>query len=278
MREEELKNALCKAFCGELSVREVPAGLAFSGIFEGVSGDRISGYVILSEGLPYLSDDGSFLADLDASGVDIENGARAKYLQGILSSVDAYIDPDTLTIRTQPFNKEIEPHKIVMFLSALMRAQDVTYWNRERIRNTFAEDFYEILCSRFGKYAHIKQNAIINQTLSDFPTDILLSPKNEGSPLAIFLAQNAERLNEATLLAQEMKIRHISLPKIAAVSESGDGLVMTNRKVSRALNRIDGFIIFNDDEEAAIDRISKLAEMPNFESPSPSSSAKVSKI
>lgn len=262
MKEEELKNALCTAFCGELSVRKIPAGLAFSGIFEGLNGDRVSGYVILNDGAPYLSDDGSFLADLDASGVDIEFGARAKYLDGVLSTAGAYIDIESLTIRTYPFDGEIAPYRVVMFLTALMRAQDVAYWSRERIKNTFAEDFYKTLCLKFGRYAYIKQNAIINQTLSDFPTDILLSPKEDGKPLAIFLAQTVERLNEATLLSQEMKIRHISLPKIAAVSESGEGLSMTNRKVTRALNRIDGFIIFNNDEDAAIERISRLTEMP----------------
>lgn len=262
MTEEELKNALCKAFCGSLSVRKIPAGMAFSGIFEGSSGDRVSGYVILNDGVPYLSDDGSFLADLDASGIDIESGPRAKYLESVLSSAGAYIDKESLTIRTKPFTHDMNPNSIVLFLTALMRAYDVSYWNKERVKNTFADDFYEILCRKFGLYAKITQNAIISQALSDFPTDILLSPKEKGVELAIFLAQTTERLNEATLLSQEMKIRQISLPKIVAVSENGDGLAMTNRKVSRALNRIDSFIVFNNDEDAAIERISRLTELP----------------
>ena len=50
MKSDTLKDRLCRTFCSELSVSEVAAGLAFSGVFEDVLGDRIAGYVAQDQG------------------------------------------------------------------------------------------------------------------------------------------------------------------------------------------------------------------------------------
>jgi len=262
MNAERLRKELCRAFCSELSVNTVPAGLAFSGVFEDLNGDRVSGYLIRDRELPYLSDDGSFLSDLESSGVDVLGGTRAKFLAGVLSSANAFVDPDTLTIRTPDLGSEPSPLDITKFLTALVRAQDVAFWSKERIKSTFADDFFSALNARVSNFAKLEKNAPISGQLADFPADILLDPRDGGVPLALFLAQTVERLNEATLLAQEMKIRGIRDAKIAAVSETGDGLSFANRKVARALNRIEGLIVYRQDEDAALDRIVRLAELP----------------
>ena len=137
---EILKKDLCKAFCSELSVVHIPAGLAFSGFFEDLNGDRLSGYLMEDEDGPYLSDDGTFLNELAASGVDVLRGSRAEFLKRILDDVDAFVDPNTLFIRTKTFTGTPSPEKIIKFLAALIRVQAVSFWTRERIESTFAED------------------------------------------------------------------------------------------------------------------------------------------
>ncbi|RUT26908.1 hypothetical protein C0V97_03600 [Asaia sp. W19] len=262
MNAEYLKKELCRAFCSELSVHEVPAGLAFSGLFEDLNGDRVSGYLIRDRENPYLTDDGSFLSDLESVGIDTLGGTRAKFLASVLATGNAFVDHSTMTIRTPDLDSEPSPLEITRFLSALVRAQDVAFWSKERVKSTFAEDFYNALDARVSSRARLRRNATINDSLMDFPADILLEPYNGGIPVAMFLAQTVERLNEATLLAQEMRIRGERAAKIAAVSDTGDGLSFANRKVARALNRIEGLIVYRQDEEAALDRIVRLAELP----------------
>lgn len=260
MNAAMLTTELCRAFCSEISVSRIPAGLAFSGIFEDLRGDRISGYLIEDRGLPYLSDDGSFLSDLESSGIDFRDGNRAKFLEAVLADAGAFVDMDTLTIRTPEFDEEPNANRIARFLAALSRAQDVAFWNRERVKSTFADDLYEALILRLGPAANIAKSAPVNDALSDFPADLLISSKEKlGDPLALFLVQNTDRLNEATLLSQEMKIRKKRDAKVVAVSDTGEGLSLSSRRVSRALNRIDGLIVYRHDEDAAIDRIAEMA-------------------
>ena len=75
-----LRDALCSAFCGDLTVLEVPAGLAISAMFEGADGDRLGCLVERRELGWRLSDDGAFLGDLEGYGVDIRKGQRAAFL------------------------------------------------------------------------------------------------------------------------------------------------------------------------------------------------------
>lgn len=259
MNAEKLKAALCGAFCAELSVQSVPAGLAFSGIFDGIDGDRVSGYVITDRNLPYLSDDGSFLAELEASGVDVLGGARAKFLENILSEVGAYVDEETLTIRSHEYEEIPDAQTIARFLVALTRSQDVAFWSRERVKSTFSDDLFLALQERLGNYANIERSMPVNSSFADFPADILVSPHSKGMPVALFLAQNIDRLNEATLFALEMRIKREFVAKVIAVTDTGEGIPISNRKVKRSLNRIDSLVVFQDDEEAAISRIASAA-------------------
>ncbi|MBB2167274.1 DUF1828 domain-containing protein [Gluconacetobacter aggeris] len=262
MNAEHLKEKLCAAFCSELSVNPVPAGLAFSGIFEDLNGDRVTGYLVRDRGAPYLSDDGSFLSDLESSGIDISEGTRAQFMQGVLASAGAFIDPETLSIRTHSTDREPTPDQIVLFMSALVRAQDVSFWSRERVKSTFSEDLMIALVNRFGNEAKFIRQGILGEEFSDFPSDILLKPINKGIPVAMFLAQTTERLTEAMTLSQEMRIRHFRSAKILALTENGENLSLASRKVSRAVNRIDGLLVYRHDEDAALDRIGRLAELP----------------
>ena len=103
VKSDALKDLLCHTFCSEHSVSEVPAGLAFSGVFEDALGDRIAGYLVQDQGAQYLSDDGAFLADLDAANVAVFDGARAAFLERVLTPANAFADPETFEIRTHAF-------------------------------------------------------------------------------------------------------------------------------------------------------------------------------
>jgi hypothetical protein len=87
---EQLKNALCAAFCSAFEVNVVPSGYAVSSIFMDRSGDRINFYLVAEDGGYRLEDDGEYLSRLVASGIEIERGQRGQLLDAILESEKAY--------------------------------------------------------------------------------------------------------------------------------------------------------------------------------------------
>ena len=66
-------------------------------------------------------------------------------------------------------------------------------------------------------------------------------------------------------LAQEIRIRRIPNVPVAVLIESGTSLVMTGQKVQRAINRIQGFAFYRDDEETALDRMLEVGAISRWE-------------
>ena len=83
-----MKDEICEAFCGAITVREVPVGLAVGTAFRGEDGDTIGFYVIRDPGNRdriRIEDDGMTIPMLEASGVDISEGPRAEAFAGLLA-------------------------------------------------------------------------------------------------------------------------------------------------------------------------------------------------
>ena len=77
-----MKDRLCEAFCGDLNVRAVPAGLAVSTPFLAPDGDRIGFYIVKDKDLLRIEDDGLMLPTLEASGIDFRSGTRGAVTRG----------------------------------------------------------------------------------------------------------------------------------------------------------------------------------------------------
>ena len=244
---------------------EIPAGLAFSAHFEDESSDRVGGYLIKDRGTPYFSDDGTFFADLEASGMIVDEGARAQFIERVLKPANAYLDPDTLEIKSAPLDQDPDPLHYVNFLSALVRVRDVAFWTQERVKSTFNEDVISTMRNRYADLAAVFVNEPVDDRLREFPADVVLRPREDGHVTAVFLAQSVEKLTEAMGLAQEIRIRRIPNVPVAVLIESGTSLVMTGQKVQRAINRIQGFAFYRDDEETALDRMLEVGAISRWE-------------
>ena len=259
MKSDALKDLLCRTFCSELSVREVPAGLAFSGVFKDALGDRIAGYLVQDQGAQYLSDDGAFLADLDAANVAVFDGARAAFLERVLTPANAFADPETFEIRTHAFEGEPPGSAVVEFLAALVRAHDVGFWSQERVRSSFVADVIAAMAHRFAGIATIDVNTFVDSRFADFPADAVIRPLHHGAVTAVFVAQTIDKLTEAMLLAQELRIRRESGTRVVAVIEDIKGFPLQGRKAQRAMNRIQGTVFYRGDEDGALDRLAEVA-------------------
>jgi len=244
-------------------VQEVPAGLAISAMFQDDVGDKVGAYLIRGAETSFLADDGSFLAELDAMGVDVRVGSRAQFLERVLAPAGAFVDPETLEIRTPALDEEPSPDRVIEFLSALARVQDVKYWTQERVRSTFQEDATAALTQRFLSIATIHRNAVAEEQLSDFPADLVIRPQDPSrhSVIAVFLAQNLQKLDEALLLWHEARSHAMMHLRVAALVEDLATFPVQSRKAQRAFNRIDAAAFYRQDEIAAVERVARAFEL-----------------
>jgi hypothetical protein len=257
----ELRDALCSTFCGDLTVREVPAGLAISAMFEGADGDRL-GCLAEQNGLGWrLSDDGAFLGDLEGYGVDVRKGGRAEFLVRALRPASARVDPETLQIIAD-IDGDLKAPDVLAFLSAMSRAQDVAYWTRERVRSTFKEDATQALARALGDAADLHQASAVDVALTEFPADLVIRPRGQGRGdgvvTAVFLVQTMDGLQEALLLTLELRSKRRTDIRVAALVENST-LNMGSPKALRAANRIDTVSFFRNAEEEAVFKIARTA-------------------
>ena len=260
MTPGKLHKALCSHFCSDLLVREVPAGLTVSAMFEGFDGDRL-GCLIEQTGTGWrLSDDGTFLGDLEAYGVDIRKGGRSEFLARTLRVVGGRVDHDTLQIIAD-LDQEPTPVEVLEFLTALSRAQDITFWTRERIRSTFRKDAIRAIQDALGDTAAIEDGVPVDKRLIEFPADLVIRPYGSvvgRAVTAVFLVQALDTLQEALLLALALRTQHRYDVRIAAMIEDGS-FNMATAKVRRVVNRIDTVSYFHNDEREAAFRVAQTA-------------------
>jgi hypothetical protein len=243
-------------------VQEVPVGLAISAMFQDDIGDKVGAYLIRDAETFFLADDGSFLAELDASGVDVRTGTRVQFLERVLAPASAFVDPETLEIRTPALDQEPSPERIIEFLSALARVQDIKYWTQERVRSTFVEDATAALTKRFLGVATIHRNAAVDEQLLEFPADLVIRPQDPAhrGVTAVFLAQTLQKLDEALLLWLEARSHEMGHLRVAALVEDLSTFPVQSRKAQRTFNRIDATAFYRQDEVAAIERVARVFE------------------
>ena len=258
---EQLKNALCAAFCSAFEVNVVASGYAVSSIFTDRSGDRISLYLVAEDGGYRLEDDGEYLSRLIASGIEIERGQRGQLLDAILESEMAYWDRDTFEIRTGLFSEPEIAQRTGSFLSALIRARDLELVTRELVRSTFREDAMRAIVERFGAVASIEEDISVNRDFADFPSDAVVSPKRAGKKGAIYFVNTNEKLSEALLLQQEAKLKGRKDFSVIALIEEPEMRLISRRKFQRAQNRDLAMPIFRGDEEEALGQIQRKLEL-----------------
>jgi hypothetical protein len=233
-------------------------------MFEGADGDRLGCLVEQTEMGWRLSDDGAFLGDLEGYGVDIRRSGRAEFLARALRPAGARVDSNTLQIVAEGAGT-VRPSDVLSFLAALSRAQDVTFWTKERVRSTFKEDAAQALKEILGDAADIDTSSAVDKRLAEFPADLVIRPRGEGaggSVTAVFLVQALDALQEALLLALELRAQQRRDVRVAALIED-NSVNMGAPKAVRAVNRIDAVSFFRNDEKEAAYRIARTA-VPNL--------------
>src|SRR5712671_2055083 len=134
-----MKEELCRAFCNEISVKEVPIGFAVGTPFRRSDGDAISFYVVRNKAIPgivHLEDDGETLAYLEACGVDFETQTRKKAFDALLLEHGAEYDENENVIRTENLKEQDLPRAALGFVALLLRLFDFLLLAQEHVEST----------------------------------------------------------------------------------------------------------------------------------------------
>jgi hypothetical protein len=146
-----MKAELCEAFCNDLMVTNVPAGLAVGTTFIGPGGDHIGFYVIGPDasGAWMLQDDGSTVPYIEASGADLGIPTRQAAFNQMLEECGANYDDDSCELRVGPLQIDEVPQAAMRFVALLLRIQDLALLTAERAKSTWVETASLAGCIRY---------------------------------------------------------------------------------------------------------------------------------
>jgi len=252
-----VKKELCAAFCHDLRVTKVAAGLAVGTAFQKSDGDNIEFYVIGPDhaGMYRVQDDGTTVPYLEACGADLGIETRAEAFNDILSEYGVTYDETTFEITSEPLSKELVPKAGLKLVAALLRLQDLIFMTRERSENTWVQEAKRDLETAAAGRATVEYDAPVSVELSDYPADVVLKAQNR-LPVAVFFGTGDSKVYEALLLQAGAKYEfHVDIQVVVILEKDSS---VTRKARLRADNHL---IVprYRDAERDAIGRIIEAA-------------------
>lgn len=257
-----MKEELCKAFCDEIRVREVPAGLAVSTGFDWFGGEPLGFYIIGPDpsGRYHLEDDGTTIPLIEAAGADLEGQTRLEAFTTMQDEYGVLYDEEHTELKSLPTTQDQIPKAAMRFVALLLRIQDLVLLTPERARSTFKEDATRKIREAIGGAAKIEENESIAPNI-EFPADLVLRAPSRD-PVAIYLAATEQRVLEAVVA--QMAAMHEAHVRCAVIALLEKDTSITRKMRRHASNRLTALPIYEGDEGAAITRISREVLGPQF--------------
>lgn len=165
-----MKDQICRAFCDEIRVRDVPAGLAIGTAFRRSDGDAIGFYVIknpVESGLAHIEDDGTTIPYLEAAGVDFDTQTRQKAFSTILDEYGAQYDADEAVIRTPDIPEHEIARTAIGFAALLLRLSDFLLLSQEHVESAFKDDAKKRIREAIGSTRRAPPQCALVQRAAD---------------------------------------------------------------------------------------------------------------
>jgi hypothetical protein len=251
------KEELCRAFCNEISIKEIPVGLAVSTPFRRSDGDAVAFYVVNDKTLPGLArleDDGETIPYLQACGVDFDTLTRMKAFEALLAEHNAEYDEAEAIIHTPNMRQEDIPAAALRFVALLLRLADFLLLREEHIESTFKEDAAKRIKEKIGDRARISENTLVSSQLTEIAPDLVIRAENRD-PVAVFFAQSAPRVYDAIILQMAALYEAKEALSVIALLEAENTVSREMQK--RASNRLSAVTFWRGDEAASVQRIER---------------------
>lgn len=252
-----MKEELCRAFCHDLEVVRVPAGLAVGTAFQKSDGDNIAFYIIGpdDDGNFRVQDDGGTVPYLEASGADLGIESRAQAFHEILQEYGVVYDEVTFELSSPSIPREAVPKAGLKLVAALLRLQDLVLMTRERAESTWVDEVKRDLERASAGQITIEYDAPVAPSVSDYPADIVLRA-GDRDPVAVFFGTSDSKVYEALLLQQSARYEvHLQCSVVVVLEKD-------NAVSRKARLRADNHLIvprYRDAEKDAVARIVEAA-------------------
>ncbi len=249
-----MKNSICRAFCQDLSVRELKNGFAISTPFDDVEGNPLGFYAIGpgAEGRYRIIDSGATVAFLEAAGVTFDNEARQQAFAELLMEYGANYDDESGELVIPEIEEHNLPKAALGFMALLLRIRDFLLVTRERVESTFREDVITALKEKLTGRATVEEEKAVSLDLEEITPDLLMYAKGRET-VALFIASSERKVHEAIHLQMIARHEaHVSLKIIVMLEQEAS---VSQRLRQRADNRLDAVPRYRRDEKAAIERV-----------------------
>ncbi len=252
-----MKDQLCKAFCDQLAVRNVAAGLAVSTALTLATGEPLGFYIVGPDpaGQYRIEDDGTTIALIEAAGIDLETKARKDATAALFDEYGATYDPEHGELTTLPIRLDDVPRRALQFTALLLRLQDLRLLTPERAASTFREDAIRAIRLAIGDRATVSEDRSPAHGI-EFPADLLIEAP-QRPPVAVFLAMSEQRVLEAVVA--QMAVLYEAKAECSVIALLDRDSSVSRRMLRHAANRLTAIPIFEGDEQAAIHRIQQEA-------------------
>lgn len=253
------KRTLCEAFCNELELRDVPAGVAVRTAFQLKSGDAIGFYIVRA---PFdrtqfrLEDSGLVVPELESCGVDLDRGTRAEAFKRLLEEHKAEFDVDTMEIRSRWVDEKELPEAAMGFTALMLRVQDLELLTPGQVESAFREDAEREIKKTFANKAMLEFGVAPSNDLSEFEADAVI--RYEKAVTAIYLGTHEARVDESVMAWMENRLIDADI-RVVLLLENGKPANISNKAIRRAMNRLDATTVFRGDEHQAMNKIANIA-------------------
>ncbi|HEX6959205.1 MAG TPA: DUF1828 domain-containing protein [Ferrovibrio sp.] len=254
-----MKEQLCKAFCDELRITEVPLGYAVGTAFRRPDGDAVGFYINYDRktpGMARLEDDGETMPALEAAGVDFSDGGpRSEAFSQLCAEHSVFHDVDENVLHTQFMAEELLPAAAVKFVAFLLRVQDFLLVTRERVEDTFKRDVVNAVKESFAGRARIETDYVFGEGYKDDPVDIAIIAEGR-EPLAVFIGTSETRALEALLFYDRVTYKTAMPCRVILIVDSTHTQKVRARTLNRVVNEMP-IAAFRDEKLAVMTRLER---------------------
>jgi hypothetical protein len=196
-----MKDDLCRAFCESLVVETVPAGLAVTTSFKGVTGEALMFYILGPDEHDNwrLQDDGTTIPYIEAAGAELGGGNRAETFQALLTDLGASYDEHSGELTIGPLEKSSVATGALRFIALLIRIQELLQITREKVEALWVEEARASLERAVSGRAEIEYDATVSPELHEWPADVVVRASGRP-PVALFFGTSNNKAYEALLL------------------------------------------------------------------------------
>ena len=253
-----MMESICKEFCNNITIQNVPVGFAVGTVFRRNNGDKIGFYIVYKDKyrtMARVEDDGLTIASLEAEGVNVFSGTRLEHFKKLLATADVFYDNQEHILHTNYVKVEEIAKLSLLFLEFLIKIQEMTHVSRKNTEKTFYSDVIESMIKHYDKKAKLFFGKEIDSIYQGSNADVVIHPEN-GEDLAVFIATHETKALEATILWTDVHAKLSKFVKVMLVVDSPRTKIIKEHTYARATNRfpVTVFSGMKADALAAMDR------------------------